>query len=49
MKLDFAHVKPDLINFLILSIMVFVILTFWKFVDGKFQLPGGLHTIIQGA
>lgn len=44
-----AHVKPDLINFAILSIMIFVILTFWKFADAKFQFPLGLHTIIQGA
>jgi hypothetical protein len=49
MDLDLAHVKPDLLNFFILSVMVIVILTFWKFVAGKWALPLGLSQLIQGA
>lgn len=46
MDLDFAHIKPDLINFVILSIMIFVIIAFWKFAAQKFNFPEPIKTVI---
>lgn len=49
MNLDLAHVKPDFINFLILSAFIFLIIGFWKFADAQFKFPPPIHTLIAGA
>lgn len=48
MEFDFAQVKPDIWNVLIVTIMAIIGITLLKFLDSKYNFPLGLHTLISG-
>ena len=40
MVLDFAEVKPNLLNWIVVGLMAVTFISFFKFVFGMMQVPG---------
>lgn len=40
MELDFAEVKPTLLNWMVVGLMAVTFISFWKFVLAMVQIPG---------
>lgn len=46
MNLDFADVKPSILNWLIIGLMAVTFIAFWKFMLTKYPIPG-LSEVVQ--